>query len=66
MSMATELIRARAAGRRAAQQDGARRSANPYPPRSTSARDRMLFIAWNAGYDTIRPMPVDYSSDAPA
>ncbi|WDZ91153.1 hypothetical protein [Nocardiopsis sp. HUAS JQ3] len=60
MSVATELIRARAAGVRAAQQ-GARRTASPYKPDAPTARERMLWRAWHDGYDSIRPMPVDYS-----
>lgn len=60
MAVATELIRARSAGARAARQGDAL-SANPYRPRGRTARERMLWRAWLAGYETVRPIPVDYS-----
>ncbi|MFJ9558060.1 hypothetical protein ACIRPH_30005 [Nocardiopsis sp. NPDC101807] len=61
MSVATELVRARAAGVRAAEAD-APRSSTPYRPDALTPRERMLWQAWNAGFDSIRPMPVDYES----
>lgn len=60
MAVATELLRARAAGVRAARQ-GVPLVDNPYRPDAPTARERMLWRAWLAGYETIRPMPIDYS-----
>lgn len=60
MSVALDLARARAAGVRAARADEPR-TANPYRPDAEAAREAMLWHAWNSGYDTIRPFPVDYS-----
>ncbi|MDT0305072.1 hypothetical protein [Streptomonospora wellingtoniae] len=60
MAVATELLRARAAGVRAARQGDAL-SANPYRPAAATARERMLWRAWLTGYETVRPMRIDYS-----
>lgn len=55
--MANELIRARAAGVRAAENDEPR-SSSPYRPDAPTARERMLWRAWNSGYESVRPMPM--------
>lgn len=60
MSVALDLARARAAGVRAARADESR-TANPYRPDGDTARERMLWHAWNGGYESVIPFPVDYS-----
>jgi hypothetical protein len=55
------MYRARAAGIRAARADEPR-TACPYRPDGSTARERMLCRAWLTGYGTVRPMPVDYSA----
>ncbi|WP_433699093.1 hypothetical protein [Nocardiopsis sp. CA-288880] len=61
MSVALDLARARAAGVRAARADEPR-TASPYRSDAGTARERMLWLAWNSGYDSVKPFPVDYES----
>jgi hypothetical protein len=61
VSFATDIIRARADGVRAARAD-ALRSTCPHDPNADDPRTRNLFTAWMRGYGTVKPTPVDYSA----
>ncbi|MEE2041270.1 hypothetical protein Q8791_29000 [Nocardiopsis sp. CT-R113] len=61
MGVATELMRARADGAAAARR-GDTRGTCPHPPAADAPpQARALFGLWQAGYDSVRPLPIDYS-----
>lgn len=63
MSVALELFRAARDGRRAAEAGAARSTCPHSAAPDAPARERMLFTAWQDGYDAVRPFPIDYGEE---